>query len=198
MNMIDIMTNKYQILNLDEIATCNSKDIELDLGCGKGTFTIELAKCYPDKLIIAADIMIGRVKKVKYKVQKNKIENVLLMRASAIELLGGYQIPNSSISRIHLLCPDPWPKRSHRDKRLISSEFIGKIANALIDNGIFHFSTDDEQYLNFFLKSIKNIDFFTEYPEGISDIIEIKTDFERQWVECGRNVVHLSYKKVVM
>ncbi len=191
--MLEILTNQYQVFShlIDR-----DKYIELDLGCGKGSFTIQLAQRYPDRQVFGADIMLGRVRKIKNRSNDHfgGVPNITLLRASAQHLIG-YQLPAHSIDRIHVLCPDPWPKARHRPKRLLCSEFFGHLANVIKIGGTLHLATDDMPYLEFIKEAMKGNQFFELDMSLIDDIKDIKTDFERKWAAEGKDTVHLAFKR---
>ena len=190
--MLDVITSVY--------GTCpdivsEDKLVELDMGCGKGGFTIELAKRFPDRLIIGADINLARLRKIKNRIEHQyHLDNVRLFRASATEFIG-LQLPRHSIDRCHILCPDPWPKAKHRHNRLLCSEFFSRLANVIKPDGVLHISTDDKPYLAFILKAIEGNRFFDFDMNGIADVEDIKTDFERHWATLGKTTTHLSYRR---
>ncbi len=190
--MLDIVTSTYgtfpHLVEHDEF-------VELDMGCGKGGFTIDLAQLYPNRSILGADINLARLKKIKNRIEHQySVDNVRLLRASATELIG-IQLPRFSIDRMHILCPDPWPKAKHRHNRLLCSEFFSRLANTIKPGGVLHISTDDKPYLAFILEAIDSCRFFDEDPSGIEDIAHIKTDFERHWETLGKTTTHLSYRR---
>ena len=76
--------------------------VELDLGCGVGSFTAELAKRYPERTILAADVMIGRLRKLVRRMHRMKLENLTLLRSEA-RFLVGFSFPDGALDRIHLL-----------------------------------------------------------------------------------------------
>ena len=185
---INILTDKYENLFIPD------KHVEIDLGCGKGKFSIELAMRNPQIHILAADVMIGRLRKLQNKLNRNNIENVQILRVEATSLLG-YFLPDNSIDRIHLLCPDPWPKAKHKGHRLLSSQFIASLKRVLKPNGVFHFASDNEPYYNSVKKLIDASNIFESSDlKLIEDIIDIKTDFQLRWEEEGLTVKHCAFK----
>ncbi len=169
--------------------------IELDLGCGKGGFTCDLAARYPERLVIACDILAGRVHRVERKLERRKLENTQLFVSTAWELIG-ILLPDKCLDRVHILCPDPWPKSKHEARRLLCSEFLGRLAAKLKPNGVFHFSTDDEPYFDFVHEAIAELPMYHADHNGIADIVDLKTDFERLWHSKGKAVRHVAWRVV--
>jgi tRNA (guanine-N7-)-methyltransferase len=185
---ITILTGEYRQISLPDSFT------ELDLGCGKGSFTTALADKYPERAVIAADIMIGRLRKLAKRAERMKLLNITLLRVEAGILVSRF-IPQNTIGRLHILCPDPWPKAKHKGHRLLSSEFIGKIAIILRKGGVFHFSTDDKNYFASVSTLIEKSGLFEENNLTlIDDILDIKTDFEKLWESEGKKVEHAAWR----
>ena len=93
----------------------------------------------------------------------------------------------------YFLCPDPWPKKRHRKNRLLGSEFLGRLSVKLKKGGILHLGTDHKPYYEEMLQAIGNMQEFTESPDAISDVSDIKTDFERRFAEQGKPVHHQAW-----
>jgi tRNA (guanine-N7-)-methyltransferase len=189
--MIQILTDKYSRL----ILSSSYAGIELDLGCGKGGFLLSLARIRPDRLIIGADVMLGRLRKVQRKVLKQNLSNVQLLRVNARDLIG-YILPDRSINRVHVLCPDPWPKSRHRSKRLLTSEFLGRIATKIVPDGVLHISTDDAAYFSFIADAIAPLSCYTRTEESNADIKNLKTDFEMDFENQGVTVHHMVFRVI--
>ncbi len=167
--------------------------VELDMGCGKGSFTTALAKCYPERTIIAADVMIGRLRTLARRNQRENVTNITPLRMEARQLIGQV-IPDGFLHRLHILCPDPWPKERHRANRLMCSDFMVHLNRVLKSGGLFHFSTDDIPYLEAVKRVVETSGLFEEYPEGYDDIADIKSDFELRWTGKGLKVTHIVWK----
>ena len=181
---INILGGSYSKLALPD------KEIELEIGCGKGSFTVELAKRDPGRLILAADVMLGRLRKLHKKRSRMELANMKILCVEA-GMLVNILMPMRSITRIHVLCPDPWPKEKHKGHRLISSEFIGRLAQILVEGGVFHFATDDVPYFDSATNIVKASGLFGSSDLSlIADIADVKSDFELMWETSGRTVQH--------
>ncbi|MBR2357608.1 MAG: methyltransferase domain-containing protein [Lentisphaeria bacterium] len=169
--------------------------VELDMGCGKGSFTTELAKRHPERIILAADMLSGRLRKLASRNLREGVDNMRVLKAEARMLIARL-LPDRALDRIHILCPDPWPKDRHSGNRLLSSNFMTHIHRVLKDNGVWHFSTDDQEYLAAVRKAVKASQLFGEDPSQLDDIADVKTDFEVMWNEQGKVVYHHAWVKL--
>ncbi|MCP4179037.1 MAG: methyltransferase domain-containing protein [bacterium] len=186
---IELIAEKYSLVNIPK-----DKVVELDLGCGKGSFTTKLAEKYPERLIYAVDVMLGRLRKLHKRNERSEIKNMYLLRCEAWHLIN-QSIPDSSLNRIHILCPDPWPKTRHKGNRLVSSEFVGRLYNKLKKNGVFHFSSDDVPYFTLAQDVLSKSELFIRDDSRLNDISGIKTDFEERWNDMGLEVFHSAWIK---
>lgn len=172
------------------------RGVELDLGCGKGGFLLRLAERYPERVIIGAEIMLGRLRRIAKKVNRLGHDNVELFRVDAWELMA-YQLPDALFDRIHILCPDPWPKARHRGNRLVSSEFLGRVVSKLRPGGILHLATDDAPYFETFMAAAADLPLVSAAPDGIADIAALKTDFQIQWEAEGKSLQRIIMRRDV-
>jgi len=192
---IFILSDQYLILS-DLMDLPENTPVELDLGCGSGDFTLGLAQKYPDRLVFAADIMLGRMRKVVSKCRRaGVLANTRFFRVEARHLLT-IILPDACLDRLHILCPDPWPKNRHKGHRLISSDIMAQIHRVLKPGGIFHFATDDAPYLEAGVKNITESGLFERADDFVlADVADIKTEFERQWLAQGKPVPHTAWRK---
>lgn len=187
---IRLLSHEYCVLEIDPVTVC-----ELDLGCGSGSFTAALAARYPDRHILAADVMLGRLRKVVKRLEKCGSANWEVLRVEA-RLLIGRMLPDASLDRIHLLCPDPWPKGRHRGHRLLASDFTAALHRVIKPDGIFHFSSDDVNYCRAVEAVMEQSKLFAPAPDGAADLADVKSDFEFKWLAEGKTVRHLTWRKL--
>lgn len=189
--MIHILTGTYAVFR--PVDGRDTGPIELDLGCGKGRFTVDLAARYPDRCVYAADLMIGRLRRLAKKAMNRGIANLELLRAANLELVA-FQLPPGSVQRVHLLCPDPWPKERHRDKRLVTTDFLCRLRRVLVPGGVLHLASDHEPYFTDWQRMLAPLPFFVRDDEAIADIADLQTDFELLWLAEGKAVPHMAYR----
>lgn len=187
---IRFLTSEYSIL---ETGTMDL--IEMDAGCGKGGFACRLASKYPDRTILAADVMLGRLRKLRSKTEKSGLQNVHILRAD-LRHLAGYMLQDLSIDRMHILCPDPWPKNKHAANRIMCSEFIGMLHRKLKAGGVLHFSTDDARYFSTVESLLSISGLFSRDDSSISDLDGVMSDFEILWHGKSRHVAHGGWIKL--
>jgi tRNA (guanine-N7-)-methyltransferase len=186
---IKFLSAQYQPLNRI-IPLDRHQAVELDAGCGKGSFTTSLAKLHPERLILAADVMIGRLRKLQKRNEREHVNNIIPLRVELRHLIG-VLLPDNSLDRMHLLCPDPWPKDRHRGNRLLCSNFMTHIHRVLKPGGQFHFSTDDDYYFNVVRKVTASSGLFIENNQLLEEIAAIKSDFEQLWDNLNKPVRHI-------
>jgi len=191
-NGIEILSKSYQLY-----VPPQAEKVELDLGCGSGYFAVELAKRFPERHILAADVMLGRLRKTVTRKNHAKITNVTPLRVEA-RMLVGRMLPDNSIDRLHLLCPDPWPKGKHRSHRLLTSDFTARIHRVLKEDGIFHFSSDDINYVQAVTAVVAASGLFTpaDAAECAADLTGLTTSFERRWLAQGKPVHHFYWRRL--
>lgn len=190
---IHILTNRWHVIDPlpGHQRTCA---VELDLGCGKGALALAMAQRFPDRLVIACDVMLGRLRKVVASARRAGLTNFEVVRANSLDLTA-YQLPPSSIDRIHVICPDPWPKKRHQGRRLLNTDFMRRAVRVLKPGGVLHLATDDAGYREFMLEAAAGVPMLVQDRSGraIADIADIKTGFEMKWNRRGVDVPHAAF-----
>lgn len=190
--MLDLI-NTWQIHQIPGLE--NGSHAELDMGCGKGRFTVELARRYPERTILANDVLGDRLRCVQRRGINAGCGNLTVLRAVHLPLVS-FQLPPRCLDRVHLLCPDPWPKKRHTIRRLVCTDFLCRMRRILKPGGIFHLATDYGPYYEDWLRMFSRLSFYQPCPEGIADVADIKTDFELRWNAEGKEVQHIAFKLV--
>jgi len=143
---------KYEILSFYEMK--DNKNIELEIGSGFGQTVSHLAKTNPQTQFIACEVFIDGVASICSKLEENAIENVIIYRDDARILLK--QIANDAIENVYLLFPDPWPKKKHHKRRIVTNEFLEEVARVLKSDGKLFVATDDSSYQEWMIDIFQN------------------------------------------
>jgi len=176
----------------------NQNPIVLELGCGKGEYSVGLAKHFPDKNFIGIDIKGARIWRGAKTSLEEKLTNVGFLR-TRIELINLF-FGEDEISEIWITFPDPQMKRRRAKKRLTSSLFLTQYQNILKDKGIVHLKTDSKflyEYTNEVVKFnglevIKNTS--NLYGEHWTDeILSIQTHYEKLHIDDGDAINYISF-----
>jgi tRNA (guanine-N7-)-methyltransferase len=123
----------------------NDRPIEIEIGCGKAKFLIARAAENPQINFMGVDIIWKWMKYGVERSQKRGLDNIRFVKTDARELLR-YGITPGSVSIFHIYFPDPWPKRRHRKRRLITGEFLRLLRSRLVDGGLIELATDHHDY----------------------------------------------------
>jgi len=131
-------------LNWEEIFG-SSNPLALEIGCGIGDFIVKTAADRPDINFIAIDYYNKGCDKTCRRLEKHGIANVRVLRVEAREFMAAH-IPPDSLTAVYINCPDPWPKKRHRKRRLVNSDFIDFLKGYMKPGSDFFFATDFEDY----------------------------------------------------
>lgn len=172
------------------------RPLEIDLGCGDGSFLVRMADEYPDRNFLGIERLLGRVRKVNRKTVREGLSNARVLRADSNYAVN-WLLPYECAERIHFLCPDPWPKKKHaRRRQMCQLPFLQSLHTLLKKDGELLFMTDAQPYYDEALEVQEQCDFFEILPWGEGDFFYPKTDFEEQWLEEGRTMNRLRLRKL--
>ncbi|MFT4641099.1 MAG: tRNA (guanine-N7-)-methyltransferase [Verrucomicrobiales bacterium] len=171
------------------------RPMELDIGCGDGRFLLAIGAQHPERDFLGVERLLGRMRKVCRKVERQGLENVRVLRLEssyALECL----LPPASFSRLHVLFPDPWPKARHHERRIVRSANLGFFARVLAPGGEFLFKTDHEPYHVDGTEAIRASGLFEEVPWEDDAFFYPRTDFEEHWLGQGKAIYRSRFRKI--
>lgn len=172
--------------------------LHVDLGCGDGDLLCELARRHPERNFLGIEKLAGRVAKTCRKsAGLGNVRVLMVENAYAIR----YLIPAQSVQAIYLLFPDPWPKRRHHRRRILTVDFLDAIHRALAADGTFHIATDQLDYFQQIQRLFGN----GANPDGFKppgfEIVEPEPDlpvtkFEKRFRAANAPIYRLSLRKI--
>ncbi len=175
----------------------NDNPVVLELGCGKGEYTVGLARLFPDKNFIGVDIKGARMYRGATDALNEGLENVAFIRTH-IELITSF-FAKDEVSEIWLTFPDPQMKKTR--KRLTSTRFLELYRNMLTNNGLIHLKTDSNFMYRYTRELLRTNNIMPEvdendlYASGFTgEILSIKTYYETKWLEHGIPIKYLRFR----
>ena len=179
----------------------NDHPITLELGCGKGEYTIGLAKKYPERNFIGVDIKGARMWVGAKQASEENLKNVAFLRTKVdfIDALFG----KNEVDEIWLTFSDPQPNKPN--KRLTSKMFINRYKNIVKPGAIIHLKTDSDVLFESTEEEIKNNNYTNHFltwdlyntieklPKNIHDILHIKTHYEELFTARGFKIKYCQF-----
>lgn len=178
----------------------NDHPIVLELGCGKGEYTLGLARLYPEKNFVGIDIKGARFWRGAKTALEEKIKNVAFLR-SQIELID-HLFEENEIAEIWITFPDPQIKYKRTKHRLTNQSFLEKYKHILKDKGVIHLKTDSEFMHGYTLGLLHGLNLEVVYAnhniylnEGSpEEVTGIKTFYELQYLEEGKPITYIKFR----
>ena len=178
----------------------NDNPIVLELGCGRGEYTVGLAKMFPDINFVGVDIKGARMWTGATAARNEGLKNVAFLRTN-IEIIDRF-FSKDEVQEIWLTFSDPQMKNVH--KRLTSTFFMERYRHFLVNNGIIHLKTDSNFLFTYTTYMVKKnnlpVLFRTEdlyHTDGLDEetrsILGIQTYYESQWIERGLNIKYIKF-----
>jgi tRNA (guanine-N7-)-methyltransferase len=121
-----------------------SPPLEIDVGCHKGGFLAEMAQRFPSSNFLGVERQQKRVDKARKKISRLGLANAAVVHGDGMETLA--QLPELCADYVHVLFPDPWPKRRHKIRRMVRTEFLREVWRILKRRGVLRLLTDDPEY----------------------------------------------------
>ena len=175
----------------------NDHPIVLELGCGRGEYTVGLGHLFPEKNFIGVDIKGARMWSGAKESAETGMTNVAFLRTN-IEIIDRFFAPGE-VSEIWLTFSDPQMKKA--TKRLTSTYFMERYRRFLVDNGLIHLKTDSNFMFTYTRYMVEHNHLPGEvltddlYHSGLADeILSIRTYYEQQWLDRGLNIKYLRFR----
>ena len=178
----------------------NNNPIILELGCGKGEYSIALAKRYPNKNLIGVDIKGARFWRGAKTAVEDGIGNVAFLRTQ-IELID-FAFAENEVDEIWITFPDPQIKYKRTKHRMTNSDFLQRYKKILIPEGVVNLKTDSEFMHGYTLGLLHGAGHEVLYAnhnvykqEGSPDeVTDIQTHYESIYLEKNKPITYIRFK----
>lgn len=178
----------------------NNNPLVLELGCGKGEYSVNLAKAYPEKNFLGIDIKGARFWRGAKTALEENLTNVGFLRTQ-IELID-HIFDENEVDEIWITFPDPQIKYKRTKHRLTNAEFLQKYKKILKPDGVVHLKTDSEFMHGYTLGLLHGLDEIIEYahhdvygsqgsPEAVT---AIQTFYEKQYLDVGKKITYIRFR----
>ena len=172
----------------------NAAPLELDLGCGDGSFIAALAAMHPERNYLGIERLLGRVRTASRRIAAQRLTNARILRVD-IAHAAATLIPPASIDVCHVMFPDPWPKRRHHVRRTVTADFLRAISRILVRGGLLRLTTDDAPYFAQMQLAAAAVPAFEKNSEESAPLLPRST-FETRFVESGIAIHRLVLRNV--
>ena len=196
---LEMLQKKYSFFLESSLSLKTKKNIWLEVGFGNGHHLVELAKRNSDKLVIGSEVYENGVATACFSLFQNEIENVRVFQGDIRILLNSFKC--EAVDRLYVLFPDPWTKKRHRSRRLLSSHNFELFSRILKPKGVICIATDVEDYHLEIDEAFSNLHQFKKLhispkEKNLSFFIDVKTKYEKKAINKGVDPSYLVYKKV--
>jgi tRNA (guanine-N7-)-methyltransferase len=178
----------------------NENPIILEVGCGKGEYTVNLAERYPDKNYIGIDIKGARMWRGCKTSREKGLENVAFIRTYT-QLLEQY-FDKQEVSEIWITFPDPQPRKAREKRRLTHPRFLNIYGQLLIPDGSIHLKTDNSAFFDYTLSVLEDLHYSVLYsshdlyhsPDAPPETTSIQTFYEKIFLYEGKPICYMKFK----
>ena len=176
----------------------NDNPIVLELACGKGEYTVNLARLFPQKNFIGIDYKGNRIWRGAKDALEGGVSNVGFLRIQ-IEMLIDY-FAQGEVDEIWITFPDPQPQLSREKKRLTSPRFLEMYKQVLKPGGAINLKTDNDDFYAYSVEKIAGLGlklhiqtedlYHSEYAD---EVLSIKTYYEKKYLQANKNINYLKF-----
>lgn len=183
---------------LSDLFPCRADDIRLEIGFGGAEHLIHEARAAPEVGFIGVEPFVDGMAKAVAAIDETGLGNIRLFDRDAAELLDW--LPGSSLRRVDLLYPDPWPKRRHWKRRFVSARNLDRIARVSAPGGVFRVASDIDSYVAWTLAHVNRHAGF-EWTAACADDWRLPfagwpgTRYEAKALREGRRPSYLTFRR---
>jgi tRNA (guanine-N7-)-methyltransferase len=171
-----------------------AQPLEVELGCGDGSFLLNYAKQHPGRNFIGVERLSGRIRKIDRKGRRAGLKNLRGVRIESSYFLE-YLLPPQSAIALHVYFPDPWPKRKHWKHRFINERFPEIAKRTLAPGGVVYLRTDDNTYFEQ-MQSVFAASTSFRAVETPAELSALVTDFEEDFLKHGVRTLRAAYQLI--
>jgi tRNA (guanine-N7-)-methyltransferase len=194
MNDPDLDLNRVTVPFVWPAIFDRSAPVDVEIGSGKGRFLLELASSMPERDFLAVERSAKYHRLCCERAARRGIGNVRLVRTTAEDLLFRL-LAAESVENLFVLFPDPWPKKRHHKRRLMTADTVTAMNRALVPGGRLLVKTDHPGYAEVISEVLANASGFDALdPDAAFDGLPL-TGFEHKYLDQGRPIYPFALRK---
>jgi tRNA (guanine-N7-)-methyltransferase len=171
--------------------------IEIEVGIGKGRFLLAQAGARPDTDFLGVEWSLKHLRIARDRALGHGLANIRFHRADARHVLRDL-VPDRTAARVHVYCPDPWPKKRHHKRRLFAPDVVPHIERILTPGGYLNVSTDFTEYFEAIVAVVTE---HTRLERAVDPAYPIegqagKTNYEVKYLAAGRVIHRATWRRV--
>ena len=172
----------------------NAHPVEIEIGIGKGRFILEQGAARPEVNFLGVEWSLKYLRLAKERAQRQGLSNIRLFRGDARHVLAAL-LPDRSVARVHIYCPDPWPKKRHHKRRLFTPVTAAHFGRVLIPGGFLDLSTDVRDYFEDIRALVPAASGLREGADPLFPIESAagRTSYETKYLQAGRLLHRATY-----
>jgi tRNA (guanine-N7-)-methyltransferase len=178
----------------------NTNPVEVEIGPGKGSFLIDLARATPEHNFFGVEFAARRAFRVARLIERDGPDNVVVIRADFTCLVRTHIYPES-VAVYHVYFPDPWWKTRHRRRRIFQADFAGLLARTLVPGGTIFFVSDVQKYFEEVVQQFTAVSELRQFSWQRDQVTPkgrlIVTDFEQKYQQEGRAIYYAGFRKKI-
>ena len=171
--------------------------VVLEIGCGMGETTAAIAAAHPGIDFLGIEVHAPGVGAILNRIVQAGLDNVRMIQHDAVEVVDT-MVAEGSLAGIHVYFPDPWPKKRHHKRRLLTAAFVHELALRLAPDGTLHVATDWEEYAQEILAVLEAEPLLANSSRNFAPRPDYRplTKFENRGLKLGHGVRDLVFSRV--
>lgn len=197
-NVLELEAGKALKGNWSKTQFKNDKPLVVELACGKGEYTVNMARLFPDKNFVGVDYKGNRIWRGAKTAIEEQIPNVAFLRIQIENILDYFEA--GEVSEIWITFPDPQPQISREKKRLTAPRFLEMYKIILKPEASIHLKTDNDALHTYTREKIEELNLNLHvcttdlyHSEFVTDVLSIKTYYEKKYLASNKNINYLKF-----